>query len=305
MKKFFIYVSTLIITVFILLLAISKAIEISSNLREIHVSLEIIFYVLLAFVLFFFILKPLFVVIFSPYYSINNLLDNKFTHNKKIVKKLIKKELINSEKSNELLTLIKNKDNISLNQKLKDIYNIDIKKKINETVVRCSKETMFLTSISQSSAFDSIIVLINNFRLVKKIILIAGFRPNFFRLVKLYSNILLSTFIADGLEKIDISSLISSSIQGSGKIVTNSIINGVGNAFLMLRIGMLTKLYLYSDDPKKDHITLKNNALLEATKLIPSFISELLVGTVTNVVSSITNIFKDKKETKSRGENNE
>ena len=60
---------------------------------------------------------------------------------------------------------------------------------------------------------------------------------------------------------------------------------------------MLTRNYLYAKDPKKDKISLKNSAFVEASKLLPSFISELIFGTVSNVISSIGKVFtKEKKE---------
>ena len=57
-------------------------------------------------------------------------------------------------------------------------------------------------------------------------------------------------------------SLISSSIQGTGKLLTNSSINGVVNAFFMLRTGMLARNYLYAKDPKKDKLSIKNSAFV-------------------------------------------
>ena len=156
---------------------------------------------------------------------------------------------------------------------------------------------MFLTAVSQSSFIDSLAVLVNNFKMVKKIVILCGFRPTFYRLAKLYINIIASSLIADGLQKLDVSALISTSIQGTGKVLTNSTINGITNAFFMLRTGMLARNYLYAKDPKRDKISLKNSAFIEASKLLPSFISELIFGTVSNVISSIGKVFtKEKKE---------
>ena len=184
-----------------------------------------------------------------------------------------------------------NVKSISLN-----LVSIGPKKKIDDLVISSAKDTMFLTAVSQSSFFDSMIVLINNFRLVKRIVVLCGFRPTFIRLTKLYINIIISSLIADNLQKIDISALISSSLKGSEKILTNSALNGIINAFFMLRVGMLTRNYIYAKDPKNDRITLKNNAFIEASKLIPSFISELVFGTVNNAVSSLSKIFIKDKE---------
>lgn len=297
MKKFIIYLCAVALSIIIVLSSVSKAIEIGNNLNNIHEFLDIVFYVLLGIVLYFLLLKPLFIVLFAPYYSIKNIENNSYIKNKKLAINLIKRNILDEKTNIELNISLNSKDHEELNNKIKEIYNIKIKKIINDLVIKSSKETMFLTALSQSGTFDSLVVLINNFRLIKKIIVVCGFRPNLFRLVKLYLNILASTFIAEGLEKFDISSLISSSIQGTGKILTNSAFNGVSNAFLMLRVGMLTKLYLYADDPKKEKITLKNNAITEATKLLPSFISELVFGSVNTVVSSIGKVFsKEKKE---------
>ena len=177
------------------------------------------------------------------------------------------------------------------------IYNNQIKQKIDEIVISSARDTMFLTAVSQSSFIDSLAVLVNNFKMVKKIVILCGFRPTFYRLAKLYINIIASSLIADGLQKLDVSALISTSIQGTGKVLTNSTINGITNAFFMLRTGMLTRNYLYAKDPKKDKISLKNSAFVEASKLLPSFISELIFGTVSNVISSIGKVFtKEKKE---------
>lgn len=297
MKKFTVYLCTIALTVIIILSSLSKAVEVGNNLNNIFEWLDIVFYVLLGLILYFLLIKPVFIVLFAPYYSIRNIQNNSYSKNKRLASNLIKRNVLNEKTNNELIELINNKKENELNERINKIYEVDIKKIINDLVIKSSKETMFLTAVSQNGTFDSLIVLINNFRLVKKIIVICGFRPNFFRLIKLYLNILISTFIAEGLEKVDISSLISSSIQGTSKVLTNSVFNGVSNAFLMLRVGMLTKLYLYADDPKKEKITLKNNALIEATKLLPSFISELVFGTVTTVVNSIGKVFtKEKKE---------
>lgn len=299
MKKFIIYLVAIAATILLLLYSFSKAIEIGSNLRETHVTLEIVYYVLLITIIYFLLLRPLFIVLFAPYYSINNFIDDNIENNKGIRKKalaLIKNNVLDKTTEEVLMNALNHKEKKVLNQRMAIIYNNQIKQKIDEIIVSSARDTMFLTAVSQSSFFDSLIVLMNNFRMVKRIVVLCGFRPSFFRLAKLYINIVASTLIADGLQKIDISSLISTSIQGTGKVLTNSSVNGVINAFFMLRTGVLTRNYLYAKNPKKDRISLKNSAFVEASKLIPSFISELIFGTVSGVVSTIGKVFKKEKK---------
>lgn len=300
MKKFIVYLLTIAITILLCLYAFSRAIEIGQILSNKNEWLAVTFYVTLIIVVYFLILRPVITVLFAPYYSIGKFVDDNPKNNSGIRKKaiaLIKNNVLDKTTEEVLMNALNHKDKKVLSQRMNIIYNNQIKQKIDEIVISSAKETMFLTAVSQSSFFDSLAVLVNNFKMVKKIVVLCGYRPSFFRLAKLYINIVASSLIADGLQKIDISALISTSIQGTGKILTNSTLNGVTNAFFMLRTGMLARNYLYAIDPKKDKINLKNSAFVEASKLIPSFISELIFGTVSNVVSSIGKVFtKDKKD---------
>ncbi len=300
MKKFIIYLVSIALTILISLSIFTKAIEIGVTLRSVSIYLEIVFYVLLLLVCYFLLIKPLFVILFAPHYSISRFVDDSTKNDKGIRKKairLIKNKVLDDETNEVLMNALNNKDKKVLSQRMNIIYSNQIKKKIDDIVISSAKDTMFLTSVSQSSFFDSLIVLTNNFRMVKKIVTLCGFRPSFFRLAKLYINIVLSSLMADELQKIDISALISTSLQGTGKVLTNSSINGVINAFFMLRTGMLVRNYLYAKDPKKDKINLKNSAFVEASKLLPAFISELIFGTVSSVASIVSKVLKkDKKD---------
>ena len=300
MKKFIVYLLTIAVTVLLCLYAYSEAIEIGSNLGKNNDWLAVLYYVALILVLYFLLLKPVITILFAPYYSISKFVDEDSKNDSGIRKKalaLIKNNVLDKTQEEVLMNALNHKDKKVLSQRMNIIYNNQIKQKIDEIVISSARDTMFLTAVSQSSFIDSLAVLVNNFKMVKKIVILCGFRPTFYRLAKLYINIIASSLIADGLQKLDVSALISTSIQGTGKVLTNSTINGITNAFFMLRTGMLTRNYLYAKDPKKDKISLKNSAFIEASKLLPSFISELIFGTVSNVISSIGKVFtKEKKE---------
>ena len=94
------------------------------------------------------------------------------------------------------------------------LYNNQIKKNIDELVVNSAKDTLILTAMSQNGFVDFIVVLTNNFRMIKKIIVMCGFRPTFMRTLKLYINVFFSSLVADGAQKLEMSSLISSSLTG-------------------------------------------------------------------------------------------
>ena len=167
-----------------------------------------------------------------------------------------------------------------------------IKKNIDDLVVNSAKDTLILTAMSQNGVIDFIVVLANNFRMIKKIIVMCGFRPTFMRTMKLYTNVFFSSLIADGAQKLEMSSLISSSLTGLSKVVVDSLGNGAVNALFMLRIGMLTKNYLYIDGVKKNKFSLRNSSILEACKLFPS----VIMSVVTSPIKSVAKIFSRGEE---------
>ena len=70
--------------------------------------------------------------------------------------------------------------------------SVNARKNIDELVVNSAKDTLILTAMSQNGFVDFIVVLTNNFRMIKKIIVMCGFRPTFMRTLKLYINVFFS-----------------------------------------------------------------------------------------------------------------
>ena len=50
---------------------------------------------------------------------------------------------------------------------------------------------MYLTALSQNSFVDILVVVVNNFNMIKKIVIRCGFRPSYVKLMKLYFNVIL------------------------------------------------------------------------------------------------------------------
>jgi len=287
MKKFLFGFLTVITFGLVLIYIYYQARIVGSKLAETHIYLEYTFYGALAIIVYALILHPIITILMAPYYSIADYCDENYnkgnfgiTHR---AKRLLKCGQLTDATKLELKKAIK--DHKYLPERMYIIYNNDIKQNIDKLVYTSARDLLFMTAISQSSFMDSMMVLINNFRMIKKIIILCGFRPTFIRTCKLFINVFLTSLVADGMQKVQITSLLGLTVKGPIKYITDSTANGLTNAFLMLRIGMLTKQYLYAKDAKKQRFSLKTIATVEAVKLVPSLLSSLITGPLSGLVS--------------------
>lgn len=133
-----------------------------------------------------------------------------------------------------------------------------IEKQANNIIRETAGVVFLTTAISQSGRLDAITVLIAQSRMVWKIAHTYYQRPTLREFSYLYANVAATTFIAYGIDDIDINeqiepvitNLLGGSLAGAipgvavgATIVTNSVLSGSANAFLTLRVGAITKKY--------------------------------------------------------------
>ena len=173
----------------------------------------------------------------------------------------------------------------SLKNIIDDCLNKNLKKDLRSIIVGASKDTLYLTSISQNSFIDILIVVINNFRLLKKIVVRCGFRPSFVRLLKFYINVSFSALIADGAQKMDVNSLFGGTLKGLAKPVVGSLLDGSVNAFFMLRTGFLARNYILDEcDDAESKSESRRSAFVDASAALPELAIHSLITPVTQVV---------------------
>ena len=176
---------------------------------------------------------------------------------------------------------------MSFQKVLVKVLNEDIKKDIRDIIIDSAKDTLYLTSLSQNGLVDALIVLVNNFRMLKKIVIRCGFRPSFFRLFKFYCNVGISSLVADGAEQIDIQSMLGSAVKSFAKPIIESLVSGGVNAFLMLRTGFLARNYIFLDAEEangKEEAT--QGAILDATAALPELTIKSVLTPVANAVNN-------------------
>lgn len=268
------------VLIIILLMIIGNVITIGDKLKKIHTSVAISFYILSALLVYFLLINPIRIIMFSPTFQVPTVMDSNDVKTKRMYKKVTKNLLasktLNEQSTNNLLNGLKNKEDLQI--ELNKVYNNEIKKEINKIIMNNAKTVMISTAISQNGKLDMYTVLAINLKMIKEIVQKCGFRPSYKNLGKLSLNVLTTALISEGLENLDLNELFPASALNFLsevpflKTITTSLTQGISNAFLTLRIGIITRKYLFSESPIKSKTKIRTEAFKESAKMIPSVI---------------------------------
>ena len=201
-KRFWIFLG--IASVFFLILIIlSSVLELGERLNKIHPYVEYGFYgvaVILFIILF---LRPLFLILFSPSFSLDELFSEEenanknFSMYKKVAKNLQAEDIISEE--DKLALTESMTDALILKKTLAGIFDETIKKELNKMIVTHAETVFLSTAISQNGKLDAVAVITINLKLIKNLVLKCGFRPSYYSLGKLSVNVLSTAIIAESL----------------------------------------------------------------------------------------------------------
>ena len=286
--------------IFIVVMLLSSVLETGERLRGINEYLEYGFYGLSAILFWFLILNPLRIILLSPSFSIATVLDDDNKKNRKLYKKisrnLIENNLITEEEKVELDSVSDDKE---LKEALTKVFNGSIKKEINKIILNNAKTVMISTAICQNGKLDMITVLSMNIKMIKEIVLKCGYRPSYSKLGKLMVNVLGTSLVAESLEGLDFNELFPQSTFNTLsevpllKPIASSFANGITNGLLTIRIGVVTRKYLFSEG-KMTKSQIRVSAIKESIQLLPEVIKDV----VAYFPSKIAKVFskKDKQE---------
>ena len=297
--KYIWYVIGISVLIVFSLILLSSVLDVGQRLRSISIYLEILFYVLIVIIVFFGIVNPIRIIVSSPSLSIATSLDPKDDKVYKIYKNVAKNIVKNNnlpEDSKELLVNYHTKEELIIN--LQYIFEIDVKKQLNKLIITHAKTVMISTAICQSARFDMLTVFTINLQMIKALVLKCGFRPSMKNLSKLTLNVFSTALIAEGLENIGIEEILpQSSMNAISEIplikpLLNSVMQGVANSLLTIRIGCVTRRYLFSDGAVITKGDIRREALKESAKLLPLVVAE----TVTFFPKKIVKFFSGKKK---------
>ncbi len=306
-KLFWYAIAIGFILLFILIL-LSSVLDVGDRLRTIHPYVEYAFYGIAAILVYILIIRPVNIIVFSPTFSVSTTLDETDKKNyflyKRVAKRLLEFEDLPEEEQVRLKDAL-NSNAEDLRLSLNHTFTKHIKKKMNEVIKKNAKTVMISTAISQNGRLDFYTVIVVNLKMIKELVVMCGFRPSYKNLAKLTVNVFSTALIAEGLENMDISQVLPQSTMNTlsevplVKPVLSSVTQGISNALLTLRIGIVTRKFLFSDAKEITKEEIRRGALLEAAKLLPAVIGEAFMI----LPKKLINLFK--KPEKAEAEVNE
>lgn len=297
-KIFWISIAIGCLIVFTLML-LSSVINIGERLRKLHVSVEIAFYVLVFLIVFLVIINPIRIILTSPSFEICTTLDPD-SHKVRSVYRAVARNMAKNQNVDEehrlLLTKYKNYDELQMNMTV--VFHDCIKKNLNNIIIKKAKTVLISTAICQNARMDMITVFSVNLNMIKNLVTECGFRPNMTNLSKLTINVFSTALIAEGLESISIDDILPNSVNNAlGQIpfikpVMASVTQGIANALLTIRIGCVTRKYLFRDGNIITKEDIRKSAFKDSLILLPM----VLYGTLTFIPKKIVNMFGSKNK---------
>lgn len=297
-KIFWISIAIGCLMVFTLML-LSSVINIGERLRKIHVSVEIAFYVLVFLIVFLVIINPIRIILTSPSFEICTTLDPD-SHKVRSVYRAVARNMAKNQNVGEehrlLLTKYKNYDELQMNMTV--VFHDCIKKNLNNIIIKKAKTVLISTAICQNARMDMITVFSVNLNMIKNLVTECGFRPNMTNLSKLTINVFSTALIAEGLESISIDDILPNSVNNAlGQIpfikpVMASVTQGIANALLTIRIGCVTRKYLFRDGNIITKEDIRKSAFKDSLILLPM----VLYGTLTFIPKKIVHMFGSKNK---------
>lgn len=287
------------IFIFFLIILISDIIGAGEKIRKISPYLEYGFYVLTFLLFFFLIINPLRIILFSPSFSIVTVTDEDNLKNLKVYKKIVKTlQTARSITDDDAKRLESCESSGELREELSKVFNSTIKKEINKIIRKNAKTVLVSTAICQNGKLDMYTVISINIKMIKEIVVKCGFRPSYPKLGKLSVRVFSTALIAESLEGLDLSDIFPQTTTSFltevpfVKQFASSLLGGISNALLTLRVGIVTRNYLFSEGKlNKDEIRIK--AIKESLKEIPIVIKDAFCYLPNKLVKS----FKKKNNT--------
>lgn len=220
--------------------------------------------------------------------------DKRKEYRNDIIKKM---QELDEEKENDRNEIVKYFEEL-----VKERFN-----EIDAIILKQTKYTFFLTTISQNGKFDFITSFCGNMRMIYNIVVATGFRPTKWQLVYLYVCVIVASFLAyigenisEATEEDIIEKTLANSdtedenlINVAGK-VTGALLDGVFNALTTLTIGYMTKYYLEHGSSSFNSIegmrAIRRKVRKDAfSKLCDNIIVDNTIDLFTNLIEKVWN----------------
>lgn len=259
------------------LTVLGSLMNVGDHLMQLNPILGGLFYLLVLVLLVAGVVLPLVNIARRPVFSLYQLRDEAGHAKRRHCKMLADNLLANADLSPEQRQLVQaalmagdKTDDILI-----DFFTRTFIPRINAQTRRCATTAFFSTAISHSALIDTVTMLSVSLNLVQSIVEICGFRPTNLGLARLYGRILISALIAGGLDDADLDGLVGAALGGgagarSAGILLGSTASGMVSAFLVFRMGVITREWLCSSEGPARMAAIRRRSYREALSLMRS-----------------------------------
>lgn len=286
------YVVVACVAALVALTMLGGVLNVGDHLIAAHPALGFVFYALIVALVVVGVVVPVVKVAQRPIFSLYQLRDEtghaKMRRCRMLVDNLVTNTDLTDEQVAELNGYLQQGDRAD--DLLIDFFNEHCVPAIDGDTKRAASTAFFVSAVSHSPLVSTVTMLSVCLDLVRNIVETCGFRPTNLGLARLYGRVMISALIIGGIEDSDLSDLLGQVMGGgagarAGGIVIGATAEGLVSAFLVFRVGVITKRWLTAADGPAQMNAIRRTSYREALALMRS--SEFM-QTVTETVKQTT-----------------
>ena len=280
------------VTLLVALTMLGGVLNVGDHLALAHPALGWVFYGLIIMLVVVGIVVPVVKVAKRPIFSLYQLRDEKGHAKRRRCRMLADNLIANTDLTDEEVMQLESylQQGDDADDLLISFFEEHCIPKIDSETKRAASTAFFISAVSRSPLISTVTMLSLCLDLVRAIVETCGFRPTNLGLARLYTRVMLSALIIGGIEDSDLSDLLGQLMGGgagarAGGIVLGATAEGLVSAFLVFRVGVLTKKWLTAADGPVSMAAIRRTSYREALSLMRT--SEFM-QTVTDTVKQTT-----------------
>ena len=263
------------IALLVALTMLGGMLNVGDHLSAAHPALGWAFYGILAVLVVVGIVVPLVKVSRRPIFSLYQLRDEQGHAKRRRCQMLVDNLVANADLTDEEVVQVRGflQQGDEADDLLIEFFNGHCTPRIDDATKRAATTAFFISAVAHSPIISMVTMLSICLDLVRGIVELCGFRPTNLGLARLYSRVMLSALIIGGIEDSDLGDLLGQLMGGgagarAGGIVLGATTEGLVSAFLVFRVGVITKRWLTAADGPERMSSIRRTSYREALALM-------------------------------------
>lgn len=293
------YVLLVCIALLVILTMLGGLLNVGDHLYAAHPVLGWIFYGLLVAVVIAGIVVPVVKIAQRPIFSLYQLHDEKGHAKKRRCQMLVDNLIANTELTDEEVAQLQSyvQAGDEADDLLIEFFNEHCLPQIDAATNRSATTAFLVSTVAHSPLISVVTMLSLCLDLVRAIVETCGFRPTNLGLARLYTRVMISALIIGGIEDSDLGDLLGQLMGGgagarAGGLLLGATAEGLVSAFLVFRVGVITKRYLTAADGPARMASIRRTSYREALALMRTSgfmqtVADTVKQTTSNVASSV------------------